>query len=116
MSIFTFQQELPSAMQVIVFLYPVLSDISASRPSAARHSSSFQHYRQRYSDNAVLPGALSHLGLQAQCQLPIFPAGAIARDAVRLLRCPVLCQLRKRCSKHAAIPRICRKRWSRRCR
>ena len=72
MSIFTFQQELPSAMQVMVFRCPVLSAISASRPSATRQSSSFQHDRQRCSDGAVLPGALSHLDQQAQCQLPIF--------------------------------------------
>ena len=34
MSRFTFQQELPSAMQVMVFRCPVLTAISASRPSA----------------------------------------------------------------------------------
>ena len=77
----SFRRALPPAMQVMVLRCPALSAISARRPSATCHSSSFQHYCQRRSDGAVLPGALSHLGQQAQCQLPIsiLPAGAIAK-------------------------------------
>ena len=88
----SFQQELPSAMQVMVFRCLALSAISASRPSATRQSSPFQRDRQRCSDGAVLLGALSHLCQQAQCQLPIFipPAGAIVSNAVVVLCCAVI--------------------------
>ena len=46
----------------------------------------------RCSDGVVLPGAPSHLGQQAQCQLPIsiLLAGAIASDAVMVSCCHVL--------------------------
>ena len=57
------------------------------------HSSCFgNRYRQRCNDVVALPGAFSHLGQQAQCNLPLFilPASAIASDAVMVLRCAVL--------------------------
>ena len=43
-------------------------------------------------DGVMLPGALSHLGQQAQCNLPLFTlsANAIASDAVMVSRCAVL--------------------------
>ena len=68
---------------------------------AAKIHSSGKNYRQRRKYGVALPGAPSHLGLQAQCQLPIgqqdkcqlpifiLPAGAIASDAVVVLCCPV---------------------------
>ena len=57
-----------------------------------RHSSSFQHDRQRCSNGAVLPGALSHLGQQVQCQHSIFilPAGTMASNPVVMLCCAVI--------------------------
>ena len=59
-------------------------------PSANQHCFGKRH-RQRCSDGVTLPGAFSHVGQQAQYNLPVFipAAGAIARDAVMALCCAV---------------------------